>query len=283
MSSFALKIIAVVTMIIDHIGFGFSDLARHIMHDEIAMPLYRIFRCIGRVSMPLFMFCISEGCRYTKDIKKYALRLFAFMIISYIPFSMFLSSVNPMKGHYPPLYDFGDNNVFFNLCAGVICIALYNLIREKLKNIGSIPATLIGIMPTIALSVISNLFNFDYGWEGTAFIFILYFLAELKTDMLTIRIAQCQAVILFVCISETMVLPQHFAGSPIQLQINSPLNLLGGLLATIPILLYNSKQGYNKPWSKQLFYWIYPLHIALFSMINYLFVNRFLLSSLKHN
>ena len=50
----ALKIIACVSMIFDHIGI-------------IMFPTAIWLRAIGRLAYPLFAFCIAEGCYYTKD------------------------------------------------------------------------------------------------------------------------------------------------------------------------------------------------------------------------
>lgn len=53
-----LKLIALITMTIDHIG-------GHLL------PQYRILRIIGRISMPIYAFFIAEGCRYTRNKFKY--------------------------------------------------------------------------------------------------------------------------------------------------------------------------------------------------------------------
>ena len=53
-----LKLIAVITMTVDHIG-------------AYLLPQYGILRIIGRISMPIYAFLIAEGCRYTKNKPKY--------------------------------------------------------------------------------------------------------------------------------------------------------------------------------------------------------------------
>lgn len=55
-----LKIIALITMTIDHIGM-------------YLFPHILILRIIGRLSMPIFAYMIAEGCRYTKNRAKYLL------------------------------------------------------------------------------------------------------------------------------------------------------------------------------------------------------------------
>ncbi|MCH5202692.1 MAG: hypothetical protein J1F17_05740 [Oscillospiraceae bacterium] len=59
----AIKIIALVTMTIDHIGVNF-------------FPDIYIFRIIGRISFPLFSYMIAEGCRYTRNKLKYFFSVF---------------------------------------------------------------------------------------------------------------------------------------------------------------------------------------------------------------
>ena len=59
----ALKLIAAASMLIDHAGLMF-------------FPRSMIFRIIGRLAFPIFAFMIAEGCRYTKNRRKYFLTVF---------------------------------------------------------------------------------------------------------------------------------------------------------------------------------------------------------------
>ena len=68
LSSFWLKVIALVTMAIDHVGYSLVDYG--FMPDGA-----EIFRIIGRIALPLFCFMIAEGAMRTKSFGKYALRL----------------------------------------------------------------------------------------------------------------------------------------------------------------------------------------------------------------
>lgn len=60
-----LKILALVFMTIDHIGAIFFQ-------DIIWL------RYIGRLSAPIFIFCIAEALKHTSDRKKYVIKLFTF-------------------------------------------------------------------------------------------------------------------------------------------------------------------------------------------------------------
>ena len=57
-----LKLIACFSMLCDHMGY-------------LLFPQAAALRWIGRLALPLFAFFIGEGCRYTRDRKKYVLRL----------------------------------------------------------------------------------------------------------------------------------------------------------------------------------------------------------------
>lgn len=58
-----LKIIALISMIIDHIGV-------------MIFPNALWLRCLGRISLPIFAYMIAEGCKYTRSPIKYFLRIF---------------------------------------------------------------------------------------------------------------------------------------------------------------------------------------------------------------
>lgn len=64
-----LKLVAILSMLIDHIG-------------GIFFPEVGIFRWIGRLAFPLFCYCMTVGLLYTKDSKRYLGRLLLFAVIS---------------------------------------------------------------------------------------------------------------------------------------------------------------------------------------------------------
>ena len=70
LSSHTLKIIAIMTMLTDHI-------AAVLMEGQAS---YWTLREIGRISFPIFCFLAAEGIAWTSNIFKYALRLGAFAL-----------------------------------------------------------------------------------------------------------------------------------------------------------------------------------------------------------
>lgn len=141
MSSFVLKIIAVITMFIDHLGYTLFGKFSYLNY-------------IGRISFPIFAFQISEGYIYTKSLKKYFLRLFLFALISQIPFMLFHSIIS----------DTFCLNIFFTLLLGLLSIYIYDKCKYKI----------IGILSCILLALIAQFSNCDYGAYGVAIILIFY-------------------------------------------------------------------------------------------------------------
>ena len=70
-SSAALQWIALITMTLDHIGLYF-------------FPNQILFRIIGRIAMPIFVFTLAEGFIHTKSRQKYFMRLGMLGVISEI-------------------------------------------------------------------------------------------------------------------------------------------------------------------------------------------------------
>ena len=75
MSAFVLKIIAMITMFIDHFGARLMG----------NMPAMRV---VGRIAFVLYAFMAVEGFRHTSNRSKYLLKLFVLAIVSEIPFNL---------------------------------------------------------------------------------------------------------------------------------------------------------------------------------------------------
>lgn len=142
LDSFTLKIIALTTMIIDHIG-------------AFLFPQYIIFRVIGRISFPIFAFLIVEGFYHTSDLKKYMMRLASFAIISEVPFDLVTTG---------KVLEFGHQNVFFTLLIGVLLMYFYESQYTKVAKAGCV----------ILLLLAGDIFRTDYGAWGVLMIFCFY-------------------------------------------------------------------------------------------------------------
>ena len=152
----ALKWIAIVTMLIDHIGaayvepliFGEFGAYPETFFGIDAWTFYRILRSIGRVAFPIFIFLMVEGFFYTRNRKKYAIRLGVFCLISEIPFDLAfqpedLAIFRNLSSLNRDSFSYTYQNVFFTLFIGFLTIwameAVKNYFAEKklqLKPVG---------------------------------------------------------------------------------------------------------------------------------------------------
>lgn len=76
-----LKLIALITMTIDHIG------AR-------LFPHITILRIIGRLAMPIFAYMIAQGCRYTRNKARYILTIAAVALVCQLVYFFAMGSLD---------------------------------------------------------------------------------------------------------------------------------------------------------------------------------------------
>lgn len=115
LDSDALKLIAMVTMLIDHIGAAIL-LPAHFTGINISntwVDVYDLSRKIGRTAFPIFVFLLVEGFFHTHSRKKYFGRLLLFALLSEIPFDL---------AFYGVLFYKSSQNVFLTLAIGFLMI-----------------------------------------------------------------------------------------------------------------------------------------------------------------
>ena len=133
LSGSALKVIALVSMTLDHIAY-------YLMDKSIA---YDAMRTVGRMAFPIFAFLLVEGYVHTSSVRKYALSLFSFALVSDIPWWL----LNHDNTH----------NVFFTLLLGLIAI-------EGMSKIDNKPLLWCVLMITIC--AIATFLHVDYEYSG---------------------------------------------------------------------------------------------------------------------
>lgn len=154
MTTNKLKLIAIISMFIDHIGAAIIEMVPS-LYSQYSL-ICTILRSIGRISFPIFAFLIVEGFIHTKDFKKYLLRLGVFAILSEIPFDL---------AFYGKFFYLQYQNVIFTFFIAVLM--LYFI--KKYANTGL--KTLIII---ISAGVISSILFTDYAFIGTSLIAVFY-------------------------------------------------------------------------------------------------------------
>lgn len=215
LSGSALKCIAIISMLIDHIGAAI--LARMIIGgngSDFLYQSYLMLRAIGRTAFPIYCFLLVEGFEHTRDRKKYALRLLTFALISEIPFDLAFSS---------KVLEFEHQNVFFTLFIGLVTMMVFHEVEQKLEWHPVVRTiSLVAIM--LCGMGVAYLLRTDYDAKGVMCIMALYAFRKIRG-----------AQILAGCIA--------FGWWEID-----------ALVAFILIAFYNEKRGWNMKYLFYLFY-----------------------------
>lgn len=164
-----LKLIAITTMLIDHLahhifrGMPWAFYKIFELGDRVVTP-YMLLRDVGRIAFPIFAFLIVEGFLHTHDRYKYGRNLLLFALISEIPWN--LVSKNS--------FFWSQQNVFFTLFLGYLGICVIHYYRDCLEK---------QVLYLLALLAASILLRSDYGCSGFGFIVMLYLLRNHKLYM----------------------------------------------------------------------------------------------------
>lgn len=241
MSAFALRLLACVAMLLDHIGYNLGG----------AHPLYLPLRCIGRLAFPIFVFLIVNGFRHTANRPRYALRLALSAVISQIPFSLFCRESGFLA----------NGNVFFTLLLCLLVVWAADALRAHgLKWLMPLPA-LVAFVPFYF-----GFLRADYGAKGILLAMSFYLFADHRVAA---AVGTLLAVTHRYLLALALALLHLVQGRPAGLAMPSQWELvqLLSLAALLPIFLYNGKKGFtprSPAAAKALqlgFYLFYPAHL----------------------
>lgn len=167
LSNFDLKIIAIITMTIDHIG-------------AIMYPNIDIFRIIGRISFPIFAFLLVEGFKHTSNKLKYFLRLILFAIIT------------------QPIYDYAfknhELNILFTFSLSFLLLSSLEFIKKIINKYSKgienyLYKTVFYSLIYILFVLFSIILNVDYQALGISLVFIFYLVPNLYLSFLLYLLA----------------------------------------------------------------------------------------------
>lgn len=155
-----LKLIAMITMLIDHTG-------------KMFFGRYQLMRIVGRIAFPIFAYCIAVGCVYSRNRLKYLTRILLMGLISQPFYAIALAHTTPSMytirfadnpiGAVVNFYvqSWATPNIMYTLAFGLliiwslrdrqfICTLALVLLAWKLQN------------------------SINYGWKGVALIVLFY-------------------------------------------------------------------------------------------------------------
>ena len=205
-----LKIIAMIAMTCDHVGVQI-------------FPRLLWLRIIGRLAMPIYAFMIAEGCRHTRDRKKYLLRLLGMGTLCQAVYFLAMGSLYIC--------------ILITFSLSVVLIGLMDAAEQEKTAKAQINLAIGVLSVFFVCTVLPDLlphtdFEIDYGLPGVLLPVLIY---GAGTRGLLIGL-------ILVALKYGDV--QWFA------------------FLTVPILLaYNGQRG--KANIGKFFYWYYPVHLVV--------------------
>ena len=214
----ALKIIAMISMVLDHVG-------------DMFFPGVMWLRMVGRLSMPVFSFCIAEGFAHTRDREKYLCRMGIFALISEIPFDL----------AFEGKVGFAHQNIMLTFFLSIAALMLFDRIRGgKEADRVCVGRTALGVLAVAAVAGVSLLLRADYTVFAVVAVFLFYVLRRYHP------LLRSGVGVAFLALTRTV---GYYCATG---------------LSVIPLALYNGKRGRGLKW---LFYGFYPGHLLLLAAI----------------
>ena len=266
LSAFWLKIIAMVTMIFDHIG------AIILFHYSINEPssflasLYEPFRIIGRFSFIILAFLVVDGVKHTSNKIKYLSRL---LILSLVMTLGELCFTHTYSG-----------NPITTLFLGALTIVLLNL-PKFYKLTACIPCIYV-ILSDLDIIPFKN----EYGIYGF-FLIIGFYLSLVGAKFLLEYYSSVNNLDIEIFANEQMIHKYRLIISCIFIFSynlawyliypswnNIPLIDMSlqvySTFAIFPLFIYSGKRGYNSKWFQYGCYIFFPAHILIIYFISLL-------------
>ena len=252
-------------MIIDHISFFYDP----------TNPIIIACGFISRATAPIMALFIAEGYHYTRDVKKYMKRLFIFAIISYLPFTLFMTGslipVQLIPGIGPVEFFFAsgevnpqpfvfilnstlvilETSVIFTLFLGLFTIYLWDKINLPIY---------IKVIITLLIVWISAFSDWKFFLVAMCLIFYFF-----KDDPK--KLWGAFSIIALLSMFSVRIFANPFYPA---FSMNFDLSEAGIILVPLYFALYNGKPGSKSSFHKWFFYIFYPGHLLLLGLIRML-------------
>ena len=259
-----LKIAALLTMFLDHIGAGILEnwILYHYNGDAV---LYRkilaadtVLRCVGRMSFPLYCWLLVQGFLYTKNRMKYALRLLIFALVSEVPFDVLFFEGFTME----------HQNIFWTLLISLITLILIDYLEHLEKTMvpdgkSIFPVLWKAVLITAAAGtgmLVAHCLKTDYSWKGVLLIAAFYLMRPDRMMQavwpVTIFLAAYFLEYIWLGWAPSTALNDIFASK------------WTVYLASLFVWRCNGKKVLRQ--GKYFFYLFYPLHMLLLIFVRFL-------------
>lgn len=265
-SGFILKIFAIFFMTIDHIGIMLEKY-------ENLQQISIIFRCFGRLALPVFIFLIVEGIRHTSNIKKYFLRLGILELICLVPMIIFKDQFSSFSSPIIDLllvalicYLFSRKDRFTFIVILPISFLILCFVVECIEATLHLPQTWLPYFIRSPYSLFSLLLGLSFYFAKPLSIYLLR--SNSNTEGLEMTSYQRTAenavnACLLILISLALYVFYWAIGFDYVAGVLVPYSAL----AAIVLFLYSGERGYNKTWFKYGAYVYFPVHLIIIYLI----------------
>lgn len=258
-NSNVLKTIALIAMVIDHIGYYFSP--------ALPVPIYIACRYIGRIAMPIFVYLLVQGFFHTKSFKKYITRLSIFAVITQILLTiLMLVNIKFFSTYVSAKQVYTTGNILFTFVLSMIVLKLLyeDIIIKKWDYNKNLSLKIIAVMVIVILSI---LLPVDYGVEVVILSVLFYYIEKFRIqvhlnrvkgnvsikNLLLNNISEEKIRIIYICLL-------LFAILTLVICFDARWTML---FSIIPIALYNNERG--KIYFKYVYYITFSLqHVLLY-------------------
>lgn len=292
LTSLVLKIIAIISMTLDHIGYFLNN----VFSVTSLSTLSYIFRVLGRLSIPLFIFLLIEGLTHTKNIKKYLLRLGIEALLIYLAITLIQvlsnKSINLMY----------SGNIFVTLF--LLASIYYFLYKSKFKILVILPiiyiilnfiTKFIFINGYYTINEVSAFIYFNglflqYDILAPSFFLLILLGYKIYDYVINKKAANNQNLInefketkdyqrsknIIVCIIIALLTLICYVITYLPIYEEGLYKLIDGalqtymLLSALIIYFYNGRKGYSSKIIQYGCYIYYPLHLFVIYLICYL-------------
>ncbi len=240
-----LKYIAIIAMLIDHVGATIPIWIGDVQINQF-------MRLIGRTTMPIMCYFIIEGYQKTRNVKKYALRLLVFAIISEIPYRL--------------LFPTSGSNVIFTLLAGLCALWVYDTLKEKNKLLAAL--SVMGICVAVTFNIPGFIkTSTDYMLLG---VLAIFFGARVKPSARPILISAIIVGVLALSNAAVLFAPSDMftISSPIRFILTNVIGFIAaGIVPAVLLYMYNGARGSKA--HGYVFYVFYPLHMLAIYLVTH--------------
>lgn len=241
MSSFMLKIIGALAMLIDHAGKVFWRSAWWM-------------ECVGRLAFPIFAYQTAVGYDRTRDRRQYAKRLVGFAIVSQVPYGLLMWMLRD---------DVWRLNVGFTLLLAVGMLAAIEWIRRR-KRKWWVPVVIVLLI--MLCCGLAEVLKVDYGAYGVAMVGLFAWLERVRSDQKVTRQQLIMQTMMVVTIYVAMTILKYLTWAVQYPEYGARYGweIVWVTTALLLILAHNGKRGRK---AKYFFYIFYPAHLMALYII----------------